>query len=62
MYDRSVVFLDLETTGATATRDRITEVGLIEVDNGRFVREWSSAARAFAVESFDQCQEGAGLG
>ena len=42
MYDRSVVFLDLETTGATATRDRITEVGLIEVDNGRFVREWSS--------------------
>lgn len=42
MYDRSVVFLDLETTGATATRDRITEVGLIEVDNGRFIREWSS--------------------
>lgn len=42
MYDRAVVFLDLETTGATATRDRITEVGLIEVDNGRFVREWSS--------------------
>ena len=42
MYDRPVVFLDLETTGATATHDRITEVGLIEVDNGRFVREWSS--------------------
>jgi DNA polymerase-3 subunit epsilon len=42
MFNRSVVFLDLETTGATATRDRITEVGLIEVDNGRFVREWSS--------------------
>jgi len=42
MYDRPVVFLDLETTGATATYDRITEVGLIEADNGRFVREWSS--------------------
>jgi DNA polymerase-3 subunit epsilon len=42
MFNRTVVFLDLETTGATATHDRITEVGLIEVDNGRFVREWSS--------------------
>jgi DNA polymerase-3 subunit epsilon len=42
MYDRNVVFLDLETTGATATHDRVTEVGLIEVDNGRFVREWST--------------------
>lgn len=42
MYDRPLVFLDLETTGATATHDRITEVGLIEVDNGRFIREWST--------------------
>lgn len=42
MYDRPVVFVDLETTGATATHDRITEVGLVEIDNGRFVREWST--------------------
>lgn len=42
MYDRPVVFLDLETTGATATYDRITEVGLIEANNGEFVREWST--------------------
>ncbi len=42
MYDRPVVFLDLETTGATATHDRITEIGIVEVENGRFVREWSS--------------------
>ena len=42
MFDRGVVFLDLETTGATATRDRITEIGLIEVDQGRFIREWST--------------------
>ncbi len=42
MYDRPLVFLDLETTGATATHDRITEVGIVEVDNGCFVREWSS--------------------
>ena len=42
MFDRNVVFLDLETTGASAAQDRITEVGLIEVDGGYFVREWST--------------------
>lgn len=42
MYDRHLVFLDLETTGATATHDRITEVGLVEVRDGTFVREWST--------------------
>ncbi|MDP1672395.1 MAG: exonuclease domain-containing protein [Burkholderiales bacterium] len=42
MYDRPLVFLDLETTGATVTHDRITEVGIVEVENGNFVREWSS--------------------
>lgn len=42
MFDRKVVFLDLETTGASAGQDRITEVGLIEVDDGYFVREWST--------------------
>ncbi|MCW5603058.1 MAG: GIY-YIG nuclease family protein [Burkholderiales bacterium] len=42
MFDRPAVFLDLETTGATAHHDRITEVGLIEVDRGRPVGEWST--------------------
>jgi DNA polymerase-3 subunit epsilon len=42
MYDRNVVFLDLETTGAKAGEDRITEVGLIEVNDGYFVREWAT--------------------
>ncbi len=42
MFDRNVVFLDLETTGASAGQDRITEVGLIEVDAGYFVREWAT--------------------
>ena len=38
-----MVFVDLETTGATAAADRITEIGLIEVDgNGAAVREWST--------------------
>ena len=42
MLDRPLVFLDLETTGATATSDRITEIGLIEVDDGQFSGEWST--------------------
>ena len=29
---RSLAFVDLETTGATASADRITEIGIIEVD------------------------------
>ena len=37
----SLAFVDLETTGGLATRDRITEIGIIEVD-AEGVREWSS--------------------
>lgn len=36
-----LAFVDLETTGATATADRITEIGIVEVDADG-VREWSS--------------------
>ena len=35
-----LAFVDLETTGATATSDRITEIGIIEVDEDGSVREW----------------------
>lgn len=35
-----MVFLDLETTGATATRDRITEIGIVEI-NDRGVERYS---------------------
>ncbi len=41
MLRQPLIFLDLETTGATASFDRITEVGLIEVNEGRFVGSWS---------------------
>ncbi|WP_310448895.1 3'-5' exonuclease family protein [Sulfuritalea sp.] len=36
----TLAFVDLETTGATATADRITEIGIVEVD-AEGVREWS---------------------
>ena len=41
MLEQPLIFLDLETTGATPTSDRITEVGLVEVADGRFVGNWS---------------------
>lgn len=36
------VLLDLETTGATPTRDRITEIGLIRYENGAEVGRWNT--------------------
>lgn len=39
--DTPFIFVDLETTGANAQRDRITEVGIVEWD-GSTAREWSS--------------------
>lgn len=42
MLDRPLVFLDLETTGASPSFDRITEIGLVEVDRGEYVGEWST--------------------
>lgn len=42
MLDSPLVFLDLETTGASADRDRITEIGLIEVAGSQLVQEWST--------------------
>ena len=38
---RPLVFVDLETTGATATADRITEIGIVEVSDAG-VSEWST--------------------
>ena len=36
------VVLDLETTGATPTQDRITEIGLIRYENGLEVGRWNT--------------------
>ena len=42
MLNQTLVFLDLETTGANAVYDRITEVGLIEAAPGGHTTEWST--------------------
>jgi DNA polymerase III subunit epsilon len=35
-------FVDIETTGMTATGDRITEIGIVRVIDGRLEEEWST--------------------
>ena len=42
MFAPSIAFVDLETTGTIASDDRITEVGIVRVDAGMHVSEWSS--------------------
>jgi DNA polymerase III subunit epsilon len=41
MFAANIAFLDLETTGMSPARERITEVGLVLVDDGQVVEEWS---------------------
>ena len=38
----SYVCIDLETTGLEAKRDRIIEIGAVQVENNRIVREWET--------------------
>jgi len=40
--DAPLAIVDLETTGTHAASDRITEIGVIEVDGFRVVSEWST--------------------
>jgi DNA polymerase III subunit epsilon len=42
MFAPAVAFVDLETTGLSAGDDRITEVGIVRVDDGAHASEWSS--------------------
>ena len=42
MFDQPLVFVDLETTGGAPGYDRIIEIGLVEIDRGALVGEWST--------------------
>jgi DNA polymerase-3 subunit epsilon len=39
---QNLVFVDLETTGASPAHDRIIEVGLVRVANGVLIEQWST--------------------
>ena len=42
LFAPSIAFVDLETTGTAAAGDRVTEVGIVRVDEERGVSEWST--------------------
>ena len=42
MFDQDTVFVDIETTGGNANRDRITELAIITMRNGEMISEWST--------------------
>lgn len=42
MFAEPVVYLDLETTGANPSSDRITEIGLVETRGTQVVESWST--------------------
>ena len=42
MFARAIAFIDLETTGTTPTGDRVTEIGIVRIEEGELAEEWSS--------------------
>lgn len=42
MNETTLIFVDVETTGTRATRDRITEIAALKVVNGQLIDRWSS--------------------
>jgi DNA polymerase III subunit epsilon len=42
LFDRPIVCLDVETTGASPQHDRVTEIGIVEMRPDGSVTEWSS--------------------
>ena len=42
IFAPSIAFVDLETTGTTPTGDRITEIGIVRVEDGELAEEWST--------------------
>lgn len=42
MLPSRIAIVDLETTGITVTGDRITEIGMVLIENGAVIEEWQS--------------------
>jgi len=42
MFEQPLAIVDVETTGATPSHDRVTEIGILRVERGRIIEEWSS--------------------
>lgn len=42
MFAKETVFVDIETTGGNATRDRITELAILTMKDGKLISEWQT--------------------
>ncbi|HXN15121.1 MAG TPA: exonuclease domain-containing protein [Usitatibacter sp.] len=42
MFAPAIAFVDVETTGTTPTGDRVTEIGIVRVAQGKLSEEWST--------------------
>ena len=42
MFAQDTAFVDIETTGGNATRDRITELAILTMKDGKLVSEWQT--------------------
>ena len=42
LFDAPLAIVDLETTGAHPAWDRVTEIAVVEVQDGEVVSEWST--------------------
>ena len=42
MIAERIAFVDVETTGTNANHCRVTEIGIVRVENGQVVEQWSS--------------------
>ena len=41
-FPEKMVLLDCETTGGNATRNRIIEIGLLVIEEGKLIKRWQS--------------------
>ena len=42
LFDAPLAIVDLETTGGSPARDRVTEIAVVEVEGGEIFSEWST--------------------
>lgn len=50
-YLSKLSFVDVETTGTSATRDRIIDIGIVRVEDGKIVEEYESLVNPMAYVS-----------
>ena len=49
MFEKDTVFVDIETTGGNALRDRITEIAILTMQNGVLISEWSTLVNPYVL-------------